>query len=360
MNLKEKSKQLPATPGVYLMKDSDSSVIYVGKAKKLKSRVSSYFQSSADYSPKVVKLINSIRDFDYITTDTEFEAFMLECRLIKEIKPYYNKKMKRPMSYIYISINISEKDPHIEIVPSDEKNIGSFYFGPFTSKNAVETGIEGLKKHCRILCGCKVKRNSPCINYPMGLCIGMCLGGNLWNDYIMVLERIINLLSGEDTSLLGEMESFMLEASERFDFETASVYRDYISAINYLVDKKKVVEFAKANQNIALIESLEKESFKFFLIKGNKVIFSQKYGLDNIDTGIIKKNLAEVILENFKACAENSIINIARDEIDEAQIIYSYLKNKSNECRYVVIPPEWISSDALNDIEKAVKTLLNK
>jgi excinuclease ABC subunit C len=136
LNLKEKIKIIPSAPGVYLMKDSLQSIIYVGKSKDLKSRVSSYFINSKSHSPTVVKLVKNIKDFEYILTDTEFEAFMLECKLIREIKPMYNKKMKSPLSYTYIKIH---KDyTNIETSTESVQDDGNFYFGPYTSKGTVE------------------------------------------------------------------------------------------------------------------------------------------------------------------------------------------------------------------------------
>lgn len=342
MSLKEKVKNLPSSPGVYLMKDSLNSIIYVGKSKNLKSRVSSYFQNSKSHSPKVIKLVKNLKDFDYILTDTEFEAFILECKLIKTIKPMYNRQMKNPKSYSYIKIIVNEKYPSIEISNESSEIDGNIYFGPYTSRNTVERGIEGIKKFCKTFCSNNSRKASSCLNYSLGLCLGMCLDNTPSKQYLNIFDKIIKLLEGNDKSLLTEMEHKMNGLSDNFDFEKAAKYRDYISAVNYLIDKVKVIEFAEENKNIALLEHLSNNVVKFFLIKGNKLLFSEKYIMEDI------KNLKSIFKNNilfyFKDTISNNSIKIGREEIDEAQIIYSYLQNKSNNCNYIVIPEKWFST----------------
>ena len=145
MTLKEKVKNLPSSPGVYLMKDVHDGIIYVGKAKNLKRRVQSYFQNSKSHSPKTVKLVNNIKNFDYILTDTEFEAFMLECKLIQELKPFFNRQMKNPKSYAYILIKTDEEIPKIEVTnfPIGGKN--NQIFGPYRNKNTAAKAVQGMK-----------------------------------------------------------------------------------------------------------------------------------------------------------------------------------------------------------------------
>lgn len=344
MNLKEKAKRLPSCPGVYLMKDSLGSVIYVGKSKSLKNRVGSYFQNSKSHSPKVLKLVKNIKDFEYIFTDTEFEAFILECKLIKEIKPIYNKLMKSPKSYSYIKIKIHEKYPSIEISGEFSKSDGNIYFGPYTNKNTVERGLLGIKKCCKIICNNNFKRTSSCFNYSLGLCIGMCLDSTPNEKYINILNQIINLLNGTDKRILEEMENIMNSASEKFDFENAAKYRDYISAVNYLLDKVKVVKFTKNNKNIALLENLHDDTFKFFLIKGHKILFSEKYKINDFNLEELKTILKNKILFHFNNKILKDPIEIGREEIDESQIIYTYLKSKSNNCKHVIISEKWLNA----------------
>jgi excinuclease ABC subunit C len=358
VDLKEKRENLPSSPGVYLMKDSLNSVIYVGKSKNLKSRVGSYFLNNKSHSSKVVNLVNNLKDFEYITTDTEFEAFLLECKLIKEIKPIYNKLIKSPMSYAYIKVKLHEKYPSLEIASEVNKDDETFYFGPYTSRNTVERGIQGIREHCKILCNNNPRRTSGCLNYSLGLCIGMCLDSTPREQYSIIFDKILNLLNGTDKGILTEMEHAMNLASQKFDFETAAKYRDYIGAVKYLLNRVNVLEFAKENKNIALLEYLNEESLKFFLIKGNKVIFSEKYEFNANNLTELKAALKANILFYFKNKAISSQIEIGKDEIDEAQIIYSYLKNKSNNCKHAIIKKKWLETPASINIDNIINKLL--
>lgn len=355
MDLKEKIKNLPSSSGVYLMKDSLQGIIYVGKSKNLKSRVSSYFVNSKAHSPKVVKLVKNIKDFQYILTDTEFEAFMLECKLIKEIKPTYNKKMKSPLSYTYIKIY---KDySNIEISKDDVKDDGSFYFGPYTSKSTVQKALQGIKEYYKIMCSSNYRKASPCLNYSLGSCIGFCFDDSVKEEYKNILCKIIDLLSGTNKVVLEEMELNMRVAAERFDFETAAKYRDYIAVINSLINREKVIEFTEINRHIALLEYLTEDSFKFFLISGGKVLFKDKYNISSCNIESLKITLRNNMLYYFKNENLNNLVEIGKDEIDEAQIIYSYLKGKQNNCRHTVISEEWIYEDNHLCIDEALKKL---
>ncbi|AKA69452.1 UvrB/UvrC motif-containing protein [Clostridium scatologenes] len=353
MDIKEKVKKLPFSPGVYLMKDSLDTVIYVGKSKNLRNRVGSYFVNSKSHSPKVIKLVKNLKDFDYILTDTEFEALLLECKLIKEIKPIYNKQMKNPKGYCYIKINMYEKYPDIEIVGEDDKSDGNVYFGPYNSKNTIEKAICGIKEHSKILCTNSSRKASGCIKYSRNLCIGMCTANPSREYYFALVEKVIKLLNGSDLTILEEMEQEMNTACENFDFEHAAKYRDYIRAVKHLINTAKIIAFTEANKNIALVEFLNDKEIKFFLIRYNKVIFSEKYKISDFSVDEIKHKLKSNIIAYFDNALKTSI-NIGKDEIDEAHIIYNYLKSKESACKYIVIPEEWISEIDSSSINRAI------
>ncbi|MCQ1530407.1 GIY-YIG nuclease family protein [Lutispora saccharofermentans] len=358
MNLKEKVKNLTSAPGVYLMKDSLGSIIYVGKAKNLKKRVQSYFQESRPHSSKVEKLIKNLKDFEYIVTDTEFDALMLECKLIREIKPRYNRKMKSPLSYAYIIVRTGLEYPDIETAYARIKDDGNLYFGPYSSKNTVDSALDGIKEFYKILCSHPLKKNTPCLSYSLGLCTGVCLGGSAAEQYHDIIARIIAMLNGTDLSILEEMKGKMIYASEELDFEAAAKYRNYIDAVNYLINKEKVIEFAEENKNIAIIEDLSPNSVKLFLIKGAKVLFSEKYIRESSDienlSAVIKANILTYFHDEISAASTK----VAKDEIDEAQIIYGYLK--SSACKHIIIPQEWLEHGGSTNIDEALNKLLQR
>lgn len=359
MNLKESVKLLPSCPGVYLMKDSLSNIIYVGKSKNLKNRVRSYFQNSNYHSPKVIKLVQNLKDFEYIVTDTEFEAFLLECELIKKIKPAYNKQMKSPKSYCYIRINSNEKNPDILICNEYKSSDGCIYFGPYTNKNTLGKAIQSIREYFKIICNNNLQASS-CINYSLGLCIGMCLDDVSKKQYIDILKRLINLFNGTDKSILKELELKMLDASEKFNFETAAKYRNYINAINFLTNKINIVEFTKENNTILLLEYLNDDNFKFFIIKGYNILFKEKYCLHDFSLDELKNTLKRNILLYFNKENFVKLVEVTKEEIDESQIIYTYLKSKSNNCKHAVISREWLSSSTYNiNIDNALDELMS-
>jgi len=359
MDIKEKIRNLPSVPGVYLMKDSFDSVIYVGKSKNLRSRVGSYFHSSKSHPPKVLKMVRNIKDFDYITTDTEFEAFMLECKLIKEIKPLYNKKMKSPESYCYIKIGISEEFPSIEISRDYSPEDGNLYFGPYTSINTVERGLMGIRECCRIMCNGRPQKPSPCVNHSLGLCIGVCLDSTSKEDYKAIIESIVRLLSGKDKTIIEEIKEKMDSSAEKLDFEKAAKYRDYLGAVKYLSSKSSVVEYTKKNKNIAVLEPFGGNCVKLFLIKGNKVLFSDKYTFMASEPEKLKQDLKDAIFSFFGNDTVSSSVAVGREEIDESQIIYSYLKNGAN-CTYAVIPQKWLNDSGKAKVDTAIEKLINR
>ena len=340
------------------MKDSRGHIIYVGKSKCLRNRVQTYFQNQREHSKKVEKLVKNIKDFEYILTDTEFEAFLLECQLIQEIQPMYNSMMKRPQSYTYIVIKLNKEFPSIETAQLINENDDNYYFGPYTSKNTVEKAIQGLKEFLKIDCPHTSKRNTPCLNYTLGLCMGMCLGKlDVTKQFHTILTSIIALLNDTDKSILKDMKKKMLYASENFDFETAAKYRDYIEAITSLLNKEKVIKFTKRNKNMVMIEPLSEHTIKLFLIKGDKVLFSEKYQLKSNLKEQLKEQIKINIVTFFKNKGHKSTKEISKDEIDQAQIIYSYLKN--NNCNYITIPNKWILTKDSEQIDLAIDKLLN-
>lgn len=353
INLPDKVKNLPLTPGVYLMKDSQGQILYVGKAKNLKNRVQSYFRNSKHHSPKIKKLVKHLRDVDYILTDTEFEAFMLECQLIQNIKPIYNRMMKSPQSFIYISISLTGKHRKIDIAYNPIENDGKVYFGPFTSRSNVERAIRGFKECFKLDCSNPNGTNSACLNYSLGSCLGRCLGGTAEQQYNDILDRFICFLKGTDRSIIGDMNQMMLNASEAFNFEAASAYRDHIQAVSSLLKKENVIEFTEENHNIVAIERLTDSTIKLFLIKRTDILFSHNYAA----AGNIEEKIKTNILVYFNNDEANFSGDISRHEIDAAHIIYRYLH--SGSCSYLIIPENWLDPENHATLDLALKNLLN-
>jgi len=341
--LKAKLKTLPTSPGVYLMKEPRGGIIYVGKANNLKRRVSSYFQSSKLRSSKVAKLVKHLTDFDYLITDTEFEAFMLECQLIKQLKPLYNKKMKNPLVYTYLVIQRDGDYPSIAMANSRTPKHNQHYWGPFTSRGTVERALQAIQECYKIGCTKPTAKASTCLNHSLGLCIGMCLGGTPGKQYQQIINQVIDLLNGTDLSILKDLEQGMLEAANSFDFEAAAKYRDYLKAVNCLINQTKVLTFSEDNKNLVIIEPINKGTFKLFLVKRNQIVFSEKYTLGGLAAQQLGAGIKTNMATYFETKELNSAGQINNDELDEVQIIYHYLQGSN--CKYVTIPEGWLENE---------------
>lgn len=360
MDLKEKVRSLPACPGVYLMKNAAGSVLYVGKSKNLKSRVGSYFQASKSHPPKVLKLVKHLKDFDYIITDTEFEAFMLECKLIKEFSPQYNRIMNNHRAYCYVKLGVNDKRPDISIVNEADKSDGNIWFGPYTSKNTAARALQGIRETCGILCSSTSQKPSTCLNYSLGLCIGICSPDFPREQHLTILERVADLLNGSDKSIIEEMKSNMERASEQLDFECAAKYRDYVCAVNYMLGKTKVIDYTKRNRSILVLERIDDERVKCFLIKGNQVLRSEMLKAERNEASKLLPILRDITTACFSLTGTEKSLEIGRAEIDEAQIIFSYLNNKTGGCLHIVIADSWLKPSNMIRMDKAIEKLLSK
>lgn len=252
-HIENKLKLLPDLPGCYMMKDINSRIIYVGKAKNLKNRVRSYFKSS--HEGKTAKLVSEIRDFETIITSTDKEAFLLEITLIQKHKPYYNIKLKRGTGYPYIKIT-HEKDPQLKIV-SQVKKDGGYYFGPYPNVYAATETLQLLQK-VYPLRRCNGYQKRPCLYYHMGQCLGACFKEVPQSEYEKQIKKIKSFLNGNVSKIKKKLEQKMETASENLEFERAAEIRDQIHYVEMTVEKQKII----SNDNTP------RDLFAFYMNKG--------------------------------------------------------------------------------------------
>lgn len=356
MDLKEKVRQLPDNPGVYIMKDSHDNIIYVGKAKNLKNRVSQYFRSSSGHSPKILRMIEGIRDFNYILTDTEFDALLLECSLIKKIKPMYNSLLKNHQKYVYININIDEKYPTLEIAL--EKKGEGLNFGPYNSLNIADRGISVIKENIKIRhCKSLSSKNAGCLKYQLGFCAAPCTSELSDIEYRKLIDHAINILKGGKSDLVKQLDSKMKAAADILDFDKAARYRDDVRALKHLMNKGKTIRFTGENRIVVAVERIEGSEYKTFLIYGSSIIFKEKYMFTG-DKDDLQQHLISMILKNAEDLQKSDSASLDKQDMDQAQIIYSYLKNKK-ECSHIVIPKNWLKKKELSKLELRMKRLVD-
>ena len=252
--LKEKALTLPYAPGVYIMRNKDDKVIYVGKAKKLKNRVSQYFQNTANHSPKTRLMVSHIHHFDVIVAASEFEALVLECSLIKRHLPKYNILLKDDKGYPFLRLDMKEIYPRITMV-SKLSDDGAQYYGPYGSRGVTQDVLEAIRLTLK-LPGCKkefprdIGKDRPCLNYHMNQCAGWCQEGKSCVEYRELMEQARRLLSGDYRKVASEIRENMLRAAENLEFELAASLRDRLNAVEALGQKQLVTAGTLADTDV--------------------------------------------------------------------------------------------------------------
>lgn len=280
-----KIKSLPEKSGVYIMKDKDGEVIYVGKAKVLKNRVKQYF-TSKNHAPKVAAMISNVADFEYIMTDNELEALILECNLIKKYMPKYNILLKDDKTYPFIKISVNEVYPRITIT-RNVKNDGAKYFGPYLGTSVIRELTE-LIREIFGLRSCTKKfpedfnKSRPCLYYHIGKCSGVCTGNVDESEYRKKIDKVCSFLNGNTDELINELEQKMYESSKNLNFEKAAFFRDRIDNVKSVSQKQKAV-----NTNNITIDAIATENLnstvciQVFFIRNGKMLGRENYFVEN-------------------------------------------------------------------------------
>ncbi|MDE6111584.1 MAG: excinuclease ABC subunit UvrC [Eubacterium sp.] len=321
---------LPLQPGVYIMKNKDKKIIYIGKAKKLKNRVSSYFGSHSNHSLKVIRMVENVDDFDYILVDTEFEALVLECSLIKQHMPKYNILLKDDKGYNYIKITKGEFPRISECKRMDDD--GATYVGPYISTFSVKQAVEETLKIFKLpRCNKQFPRDygksRPCLNGFMGLCSSPCAGRITREEYVNNVNDAIAFLKGGSQAAVREMTRQMQELSENLQFEEAAKLRDRIKAIKNLDEKQKVVSINVPEEDVfALVNGKKKACFEVIRFQNGKLTDTEFWLIDTVDD--IPAARFELI-ERYYAMRDRIPSRIAVDgEIEDEELLLQFLESK--------------------------------
>ncbi len=359
MVIKERLKQLPQRPGVYRMLDSLGNIIYVGKAKNLKSRVSQYFQNQQDRDPKVAEMIHNITTFNYKATDTELDALIEECHLIKELKPKYNRQMKNDRKYCYIKIP-AEEYPKVIIVQEKVENDKAIYFGPFTSTHQVETAVHCLNDFYPVR-KCTTprldRRANGCLYRQLGKCLGVCTGQVSPDEYMIYVDKIQQLINGKDTAAVQELSRMLEKAIDNLEFEKAAKYQEYSLGLRHVIGKQRLVQSSSKNKNILAVEFIDSEFAKLFLIKGNKLLYGKVFNRITGNNLEASQNLKRLIRDTFVP-DKSEPHRLTQQDIDEAQIISSYLKRNRKRVMSFWIPTTRLKSEVA--LEAIVAKIINR
>ncbi|TEU03327.1 MAG: excinuclease ABC subunit UvrC [Dehalococcoidia bacterium] len=271
----EQLKALPQKPGVYLFRDTSGNVLYVGKAANLHNRVRSYFGAPETLSPKLRRMVARVSDFEFLVTDSEQEALILECNLIKKHRPRYNVRLKDDKTYPYLKINVQDDWARVYVTRHMDKD-GSRYFGPFASASSVRKTLDLLKKLFPFR-SCKRAINGidrrACLEYDIHRCTGPCIGAISKDEYREIINQVVMFLEGRQESVVKELERKMAGASERLEFERAAVLRDQIRAVEMVTERQKISSTERGDQDvIALAQSKDQANVEVFFIRSGRLI----------------------------------------------------------------------------------------
>lgn len=357
-------KNLPDKPGVYLMKNSLGEVIYVGKAKILKNRVKSYFQNSKNHSEKVKVLVKNIAEFEYIVTDSEMEALILECNLIKKYSPKYNILLKDDKFYPFIKITIKDDFPRVFVTRNFSRD-GSKYFGPYTNGTAVYETIDLIYKIFPLrTCKLSIKENGesirPCLNYHIKKCLAPCGGYISKYEYGKMINEIIDILSGKDTYVTKMLKTEMENAAENLEFEKAASLRDKILSIEAIVEKQKIFKTMEGDEDFINIDQDEKDScIQVFFSRDGKILGREHFIFENT----ANESTAE-ILEEFIASFYGGTAKIPKTifvpEINEVDLIEEYLTIKRGSKVWIKVPKKGQKKDMLEMVKNNARITLEK
>lgn len=340
-DIKENLKKLPDKPGVYLHKDKMGKVIYVGKAVSLKNRVRQYFQSSKRQDAKVRAMVSHIEEFEYITTDTEMEALILENNLIKKYMPRYNVLLRDDKTYPYIKVTMGEEYPRI-LKTRKVITDGAKYFGPYTDVGAVNQMID-LLNDVFVLKRCSAQNFTngfqPCLNYHIHRCRGICTGTVSREEYRRQIQQAVDYLSGKNKGLLEELERRMVEASENLQFEQAAQYRDQIAAVKAVSEKQKVVLSAAGDMDVVLVSKGQVGVHVIvFFVRQGKHSGRETYHLQAMP----EENNAEVLAAFLKQYYSPSIMVpkeiLLEEDLPETELLEKWLSELRGSNVKLVVP----------------------
>ena len=298
-NIEDELKKLPSQPGVYLMHDAKDEIIYVGKAVSLKNRVRQYFQSSRNKSAKIEQMVSRIARFEYIVTDSEMEALVLECNLIKEHQPRYNTMLKDDKAYPYIKVTVGEDFPRVMLARTMKKDKNR-YFGPYTSAGAVKDTIDLIHKLYKIrTCSRNLPRDTgkerPCLNYHIKQCDAPCQGYISKEEYGENIRQVLEFLNGRYDGVLKNLEEKMKAASDAMDFEKAIEYRDLLSSVKKVAQKQKITSSNMEDRDIIAMARDDMDAVvQVFFVREGKLI-----GRDHFRMSVATAETRGQILSSF-------------------------------------------------------------
>ena len=366
-DIQEQLKKLPAEPGVYLMKNENDKIIYVGKAISLKNRVRQYFQSSKNHTSKVKSMVKNIAKFEYIITDSELEALILECNLIKQYRPKYNVLLRDDKTYPYIKVTVNEDYPRVLKVRKVLKDKAK-YFGPYTNITAVNDTLEIIRNTYPIrTCNIDIEKAiankvRPCLNKHIKKCIGPCTGEVSKEDYNKMIEEVILFLSGKEERLIEILKEKMNKCAMDFNFEDAAIYRDKIRSLEDMVQKQKIDSgtFDLNQDIIAMARAHDEACVQVFFIRNGKIVGREHFILEGVMDSSRKSILSSFVKQFYISQDYIPKEIIIEDEIEDSFVLEEWLTDKKGQKVNIKVPQKGDKKNLIEMVRKNAIEYLEK
>ena len=342
-DIEEELKKLPAKPGVYIMHDEADTILYVGKAVNLHNRVRSYFRKIHGRGPQIEKMVQQIARFEYIVTDSELEALVLENNLIKENSPKYNTLLKDDKTYPFIKVTVSEEFPRV-LFSREMKKDRSRYFGPYTSAAAVKDTIERLNKlfklrTCNRVLPRDLGQERPCLNHHIGQCLAPCQGYIDQEEYRKRVDQALDFLGGNYNMILKDLEKRMQDAAEELSFEEAIRYRDLFESVKSVSQKQKITHSDGEDKDIIAMAQDEQDAvIQVFFVRGGKLIGREHYYMTNV-SGLPRRDILQQFIQQFYAGTPFLPRELMLQEaVEDMDVLEQWLSSKRGSRVYLRVP----------------------
>lgn len=362
-DIPEELKKLPGKPGVYIMHDETDRIIYVGKAISLKNRVRQYFQSSRNKGAKIEQMVTHIRRFEYIVTDSELEALVLECNLIKEHRPKYNTMLMDDKTYPFIKVTVNEPFPRVMMARRMKKDKAK-YFGPYTSAGAVKDTIELIRKlyhirSCNRSLPKDIGKERPCLNYHIHQCYAPCQGYISREEYRKSIDEVVRFLNGNYDPILKELEEKMLDASENLEFEKAIEYRELLASVQKIAQKQKITDTAGDDRDIiAMASEGEDAVVQVFFIRGGRLIGRDHFYLKIAENDTKSEILSSFIKQFYAGTPYIPAELMLPEEIEDQEIIEEWLTTRREHKVRLRIPKKGTKEKLVELAQKNAQMVL--
>ena len=362
-NIQEELKKLPGKPGVYLMHDERDAIIYVGKAISLKNRVRQYFQSSRNKGVKIEQMVTHISRFEYIVTDSELEALVLECNLIKEHRPKYNTMLMDDKSYPFIKVTVNEPFPRVMLARQMKKDKAK-YFGPYTSAGAVKDTIELIRKlyhirSCNRSLPKDIGKERPCLNYHIHQCQAPCQGYISQEEYRKSIDEVVRFLNGHYDLVLKELEEKMMAASDSLEFEKAIEYRELLTSVQKVAQKQKITDTAGDDRDIiAMASEGEDAVVQVFFIRSGRLIGRDHFYLKSAENDTEGEILSSFIKQFYAGTPYIPAELMLPEEIEDQDIIEEWLTARRERRVHLRIPKKGTKEKLVELAQKNAQMVL--